>query len=119
MSRSVEASGPDVDSAIAEALAELKAERDQVEVEILEQPVRRLLGLGVRPARVRVTLQGEGGANVGVLREAPAITSVPSPSVPRAVTSAAPVAPPPEVESEAEHEEKPVPVKKMMAQADA
>ena len=56
MSQSVEVSGPDIESAIAQALAKLGVVRDQVQIEVLEEPTRRLLGLGVRPARIRVTV---------------------------------------------------------------
>src|SRR5579863_760130 len=61
MSQSIEATGPDIDSAVAEAVAQLGVTVDQVQVEILEEPSRRLLGLGTRPARVRVTLVGGTG----------------------------------------------------------
>lgn len=56
--RSVEVSAKSVDEAIDEALRELGATRDQVDVEVLEEGTRGFLGiLGARQARVRVTLR--------------------------------------------------------------
>ncbi len=87
MSRSVEAAGPDIDSAVAQALAELGAAREQVEIEVLEQPSRRLLGLGVRPARVRVTLLGSGGLDVAAPLRPGTVTASP---IPEGYTSSTP-----------------------------
>src|SRR5579864_9229464 len=58
MTQSIEATGPDIESAVADAVAQLGVTPDRVQVEVLEEPVRRLLGLGLRPARVRVTVIG-------------------------------------------------------------
>jgi spoIIIJ-associated protein len=55
--RSVETDGATIDQAIARALAALGAERDQVEIEILESGSRGLLGLGRRKARVRASMR--------------------------------------------------------------
>jgi len=54
--RNVETSGNSVEEAIEKALAELGASREEVEIQILSQGGRRLLGLGTQEARVRVTL---------------------------------------------------------------
>ncbi len=52
----VEAVGKTVDDAVAEAMKELEIEsRDQVDVEILEEPKAGFLGLGGKEALVRVT----------------------------------------------------------------
>lgn len=52
----LEKTGKTVDEAIAEALRELSADRSQVEVEVLDEGSKGLLGLlGGRAARVRVT----------------------------------------------------------------
>lgn len=51
---SVEASGKNVDEAIENALAELGAERDEVEVEVLSEGRGGVLGVGAEEARVRV-----------------------------------------------------------------
>ncbi len=56
MVQSVERSGRTVEEAVEEALEALGLGRDKVEVEVLEEPARGILGLvGQRPARVRVT----------------------------------------------------------------
>lgn len=55
--RSVEASGNSIEEATEKALAELGASREEVEIQILSQGGRRLLGLGTQEARVRVTLR--------------------------------------------------------------
>ncbi len=55
-SRSIEASGPDVESAITKGVSELGVSREDVIVEVLEEPGRRLLGLGAKQAKVRITV---------------------------------------------------------------
>lgn len=55
--RSVEASGKTIEEATEKALAQLGAGREGVEIQILSQGGRRLLGLGTQEARVRVTLR--------------------------------------------------------------
>ncbi len=53
--RSVEASGSSVEEAKEKALAALGATEEEVEIQVLSQGGRRLLGLGAQEARVRVT----------------------------------------------------------------
>jgi len=53
--RSVETSAADIESAIDLGLEQLGVSRESVIVEILEEPSRGLLGLGARPARIRLT----------------------------------------------------------------
>ena len=55
-SRTIEASGPDIEAAITKGVADLGCSRADVIVEILEEPARGLLGLGAKPAKVRLTL---------------------------------------------------------------
>ncbi|MGB5932957.1 MAG: Jag N-terminal domain-containing protein, partial [Anaerolineae bacterium] len=55
--RSLEASGNTIAEATERALAELGASREEVEIQILSQGGRRLLGFGTQEARVRVTLR--------------------------------------------------------------
>jgi spoIIIJ-associated protein len=55
-STSVEATGPDIEAAIARGLASLGVGRERVEVEVLEEPSRGVLGLGTHAARVRLTV---------------------------------------------------------------
>ena len=54
----VEKSAKTVDEAVKSALEELKADKENVDIEILEQPSKGIFGiLGGKPARVRVTLK--------------------------------------------------------------
>lgn len=53
--RSVEASGADIEEAIEAGLAILQVARENVIVEILEEPSRGLLGIGARQATIRLT----------------------------------------------------------------
>lgn len=55
MSDAIETTGADVEAAVQTALAQLGLAREQVKIEVLEEPQRRLLGLGNKLARVRVT----------------------------------------------------------------
>jgi spoIIIJ-associated protein len=55
----VEASGKTVEEAVENALEELGAERDDVEIEVLEEPKKGRLGIGGHDARVRVWLIGD------------------------------------------------------------
>jgi len=54
----IEEIGKTIDEAVDKALKELDATRDEVEVDVLEEPSRGIFGLiKVRPARVKVTLK--------------------------------------------------------------
>ncbi|NDJ78267.1 MAG: protein jag [Chloroflexi bacterium] len=53
--RSVETNADDIETAIELGLEELGVSRESVIVEILDEPSRGLLGIGARPARVRLT----------------------------------------------------------------
>ena len=53
----VEAEGPTLEEAVAAALTQLQADREQVEIEILAQASKGFLGIGGRKARVRATLR--------------------------------------------------------------
>lgn len=58
MTTSIEKQGKTVDEAIELALGELGSEREKVNIEIIEEPSKGLFGLiGVKPARVRITLK--------------------------------------------------------------
>lgn len=58
---SIEIIAPSVEEAIARGEAELDAPRDQLEIEILDEGTRGVLGVGSRQARVRLTLRGRTG----------------------------------------------------------
>lgn len=53
----IERTGKTVEEAVAEGLRELKAKREQVEIEVLEEPTRGILGLLSKPAKVRLTVK--------------------------------------------------------------
>jgi spoIIIJ-associated protein len=55
---SIETSAQTVDEAVAQALAELNLSRSMVDVEILDEGSRGVFGIGARPVRVLVSLQG-------------------------------------------------------------
>ena len=54
----IEVTGKNEDEAIAKALAQLKLDRDDVSVEILERSKAGFLGIGAVPAKVRVSYEG-------------------------------------------------------------
>ncbi len=54
---SIEASGKSVDDAILQALARLHRRRDEVDVTVLQEPLRGTFGIGSKDARVRVTVR--------------------------------------------------------------
>ncbi len=56
MSRVVEKTGKSVQEAVNLALEELQADRDSVEIEVLDEGSKGLFGIGGKSARVRVTL---------------------------------------------------------------
>ena len=57
MEQAIEATGVDVEAAIAAGVASLGVDRDAVEIEVLEEGSRGLFGLGGREARVRMTIK--------------------------------------------------------------
>ncbi len=59
MQKYLEKSGKTPDDAIAAALAELRMDRDDVSVEILELGKSGFLGIGASPAVVRVSYEAE------------------------------------------------------------
>lgn len=61
---SLEVIAPSVDEAIASGLADLGLPESAVEVEILDEGARGLLGLGARQARVRLTIRGGAGESI-------------------------------------------------------
>ena len=55
--KSVEKTGKTIDNAITDALIELGATTDQVEIQVLERGSKGFLGFGAKNARVRVALK--------------------------------------------------------------
>lgn len=62
--KTVESSGKTIDEAILMAVAQLGVQRDNLEIEILEEPVKGLFGLiGGRNARIRASIKKTMGDN--------------------------------------------------------
>lgn len=57
MDRVVEKTAKTVEEAVNEALQELEATKEQVEIEVIEEPTKGLLGIGAKPAIVKVFLK--------------------------------------------------------------
>lgn len=55
MARSIEVTGKSVDEAIFNGLNQLEVSIDEVEIEILQHESKGILGIGAKPARVRLT----------------------------------------------------------------
>src|SRR5580765_7542977 len=55
-SRTIEATGPDIEAAITKGVTELGVTRADVIVEIVDEPTRGLLGIGAKQAKVRLTV---------------------------------------------------------------
>jgi spoIIIJ-associated protein len=96
--RSVEVEGGSIDDAIERALRALGAAREQVEIDILENATRGVLGIGRRRARVRATMRApfvlgssavDGARRDPVRRESPtAAAPTASPATPSASSTA-------------------------------
>lgn len=76
----IEVSAADVETAITKGVAELGVSRDAVMVEVLEEAGRRLLGLGARQARVRLTVIRAPAAPPPVRAEPDAVPPAASPA---------------------------------------
>lgn len=89
--RSIETEAGSIDEAIEKALEALRVERDQVEVEILENSARGLLGLGSRKAKIRATVRSSLASRLESVVDASPTPDVSreTPPVPDAVDGAA------------------------------
>ena len=58
MEKMVEKIAKTVDEAVNDALKELNVSKENVDIEVLEEPTKGLLGIGAKPALVRVTVKG-------------------------------------------------------------
>jgi spoIIIJ-associated protein len=78
---SIEVAAPTIEKAISQALEQLGADQDDVQIEVLSTPRSGVLGLGARQARVRVTRRALEAATSGVTSPPPAppVTSQPAP----------------------------------------
>ncbi len=61
MARSIEVSAKTIDTAIEKGLEEMGLERENVSVEVLEQPKSGFLGIGASDAKIRMTEVDENG----------------------------------------------------------
>ena len=61
--------GTDVDTAVELALQELNASKEEVDIEVLEQPSRGFFGIGSKLALVRVSLNDKEEENKQELAE--------------------------------------------------
>lgn len=57
MAKCIEKTGKTVEEAVELALAELNVTEENVNIEVLEEPAKGLLGIGAKPALVKVTLK--------------------------------------------------------------
>lgn len=57
MSKTIEKTAKTIDDAVNEALVELNQTKENVIIEVLEEPTKGLLGIGSKPALVRVTVK--------------------------------------------------------------
>ena len=70
MQHYIETEGDTVEEAIDQALTELEATRDQVTIDIVNEPTKGILNFGAKPAKVRATLkQDVSSAPETILKE--------------------------------------------------
>ncbi len=62
MAQSIEISAKTIDAAIEKGLFELSLQREDVTVEVLENPKSGFLGIGATPAKILMTVLGSDGA---------------------------------------------------------
>ncbi|RKU19472.1 protein jag [Candidatus Poribacteria bacterium] len=70
MQHYIETEGDTVEEAIEHALTELEATRDQVTIDIVNEPTKGILNFGAKPAKIRATLkQDVSSAPETILKE--------------------------------------------------
>jgi spoIIIJ-associated protein len=79
--REIESTGSDVEAAIAAGLGELGVDREAVHIKVIDEGSRGILGIGARPARVRLSL----------VQEAPVEAPPEIPPAPEQVSTPAPI----------------------------
>ena len=62
MQHYIETEGETVEEAIENALSELEATREQVTIDIVNEPTKGILNFGAKPARIRATLKQDVSA---------------------------------------------------------
>jgi spoIIIJ-associated protein len=96
--RSIETTAADIETAIELGLEKLGVSRESVIVEILEEPSRGLLGIGARPARVKLI-------TAALPRPVPAAAPTPPPAPPVERSERKPPPPPKVATPEVEYED--------------
>ena len=86
---SVEIIAPTIDEALARGAAELGVAPEALEVQVLDEGGKGLFGLGLRQARVRLTLKGEAAPDT----VAPKVAAAPRSVAPKVSAAARTVAP--------------------------
>jgi spoIIIJ-associated protein len=99
-SQVVETTGENIEAALAAGLVQLGVQRDDVEIEVLDEGKRGVLGLGARDARVRLTLRPTPAPADAAPVETGADETTPSSVQPDAEPDAAPAASESEDESD-------------------
>lgn len=70
--KSIEVSGKTVDEAIFKGLQQLEISIDEVEIQIIKQETKGILGFGAKPAIVRLIPEGgRGSGGSGLFRVVP------------------------------------------------
>ena len=88
----IDVTGKTEDEAVANALAQLGLDRDEVSVEILERAKKGFLGLGASPAKVRVTYEVPEEAVKPAVERKPAAPRAPEKKPERTAEKAVPAA---------------------------
>lgn len=88
----IDVTGKTEDEAVANALAQLGLDRDEVSVEILERAKKGFLGLGASPAKVRVTYEVPEEPVKPAVERKPAAPRAPEKKPERTVEKAVPAA---------------------------
>jgi spoIIIJ-associated protein len=79
--REIESRGSNVEEAVAAGLEELGVREDAVEIEVLDEGSRGLLGIGARPARVRLVVKTDAQVTPAAPAPAPpTVTPAPEPT---------------------------------------
>ncbi|MCD8050451.1 MAG: Jag N-terminal domain-containing protein [Clostridiales bacterium] len=92
MLKSIETTGKTENDAIAAALKQLNLDRDSVSVQVIDRAKTGFLGIGSKPAKVKVTYEAPDEPAPAPVEEAPApVVEEPAPAAP---VEAVPVAEP-------------------------
>ena len=96
--KKAEFSGTDVKAAVAAGLEALGVDREAVDIRVLDEGSRGLLGIGARPARVQLVIRADDTATVAEKTPSPSIPAPEPVGAPAAKVAAEPVQADAEVE---------------------